>query len=163
MTKTNAMRILDKENISYKVYSYDIKDDLIDGVSVSKKINKKVKEVYKTLVGQSKSQIYVFVIPVNMELDLKKAAKLTKEKKIELINVNNIMKLTGYRRGGCSPIGMRKLYPTFIQEESLELNNIIVSAGEIGLQIQINPEDLAFQIQGKFADIIKQGGDYIEL
>jgi len=155
MTKTNVMRMLDKKEISYDIYSYNIKDDLVDGISVAKKIGKDVKEVYKTLVGEGQSQVYVFIIPVNKELDFKKAAKVTGEKKIQLVNVNDIVKLTGYRRGGCSPIGMKKLYPSFIQEDSLELDKIIVSAGEIGLQIQINPEDLINQIDGKFVNIIK--------
>ncbi|HLR21003.1 MAG TPA: Cys-tRNA(Pro) deacylase [Tissierellaceae bacterium] len=155
MTKTNVMRMLDREEISYDIYSYNIKDDLVDGISVAKKIGKDVKEVYKTLVGEGQSQVYVFIIPVNKELDFKKAARVTGEKKIQLVNVNDIVKLTGYRRGGCSPIGMKKLYPSFIQEDSLELDKIIVSAGEIGLQIQINPKDLINQIDGKFVNIIK--------
>lgn len=155
MAKTNAMRILDMENISYDTYNYDSKDGLVDGVSVAKKIGKDVKEVYKTLVGQGKEQIYVFIIPVDKELDLKKAAAVTGEKKIELVHVKDIMKLTGYIRGGCSPIGMKKLYPSFIQEESLELENMVVSAGKIGLQIQLNPKKLGEQIQGVFVDIIR--------
>lgn len=155
MTKTNAMRILDKEGISYNVYSYNSKDGLVDGVAVAKKIGKNVEEVYKTLVGHGKEQIYVFIIPVDEELDFKKAAIVTNEKKIDLIHVKDITKLTGYIRGGCSPIGMKRLYPSFIQESGLELEKIIVSAGKIGLQIELNPKDLAEQIQGVFTDIIK--------
>ena len=155
MSKTNAMRILDKEKVDYEVLSYEAKDGLIDGISVASKIEKDVKEVYKTLVGQGKEQVYVFIIPVDQELDLKKAAEVTNEKKVELIHVRDIQKLTGYIRGGCSPIGMKKLYPSFIQKDSLDLENIIVSAGKIGLQIQISPRDLAEQIQGRFVDIIK--------
>lgn len=155
MTKTNAMRILDKEGISYNVYSYNSKDGLVDGVSVAKKIGKNIEEVYKTLVGHGKEQIYVFIIPVDEELDFKKAAIVTNEKKIDLIHVKDITKLTGYIRGGCSPIGMKRLYPSFIQESGLELEKIIVSAGKIGLQIELNPKDLAEQIQGVFTDIIK--------
>lgn len=155
MTKTNAVRILDKEKVSYKIYSYDNKDGLVDGVSVAQKIGKDVKKVYKTLVGQGKSQVYVFIIPVHKELDFKKAAKVTQEKKIELINVKDITKLTGYIRGGCSPVGMKRLYPSFIQKDSLEMDKIIVSAGKIGLQIEVNPKDLAKVIQGNFEDIVK--------
>lgn len=155
MGKTNAMRILDKAKTFYEIYSYDSKDGLVDGISVAQKIGKDVKEVYKTLVGQGKEQIYVFIIPVDKELDFKKAALATNEKKIELIHVKDIMRFTGYIRGGCSPIGMKKLYPSFIQEDSLELENIIVSAGKIGLQIQLSPKDLGEQIQGVFLDIIK--------
>ena len=155
MSKTNAMRILDKEKVDYEVLSYEAKDGLIDGISVASKIEKDVKEVYKTLVGQGKEQVYVFIIPVSQELDLKKAAEASNEKKVELVHVKDIQKLTGYIRGGCSPIGMKKLYPSFIQKDSLDLENIIVSAGKIGLQIQISPRDLAEQIQGRFVDIIK--------
>jgi Cys-tRNA(Pro)/Cys-tRNA(Cys) deacylase len=155
MSKTNAMRILDKEKVDYEVLSYEAKDGLIDGISVASKIEKDVKEVYKTLVGQGKEQVYVFIIPVDQELDLKKAAEVTNEKKVELIHVRDIQKLTGYIRGGCSPIGMKKLYPSFIQNDSLDLEKIIISAGKIGLQIQISPKDLAERIQGIFVDIIK--------
>lgn len=155
MSKTNAMRILDKEKVDYEVLSYEAKDGLIDGISVASKIGKDVKEVYKTLVGQGKEQVYVFIIPVDQELDLKKAAEVTNEKKVELIHVRDIQKLTGYIRGGCSPIGMKKLYPSFIQNDSLDLEKIIISAGKIGLQIQISPKDLAERIQGIFVDIIK--------
>ena len=155
MSKTNAMRILDKEKVDYEVLSYEAKDGLIDGISVASKIGKDVKEVYKTLAGQGKEQVYVFIIPVDQELDLKKAAEVTNEKKVELIHVRDIQKLTGYIRGGCSPIGMKKLYPSFIQNDSLDLEKIIISAGKIGLQIQISPKDLAERIQGIFVDIIK--------
>lgn len=155
MTKTNAMRILDKEKINYEILSYESGDGLVDGISVAHKIKRDVKEVYKTLVAHGKEQIYVFIIPVAEELDLKKASEITGEKKVELIHVKDIQKLTGYIRGGCSPIGMKRLYPSFIQEDSLSLKNIIVSAGKIGLQIQINPKDLVGQIQGIFADITK--------
>lgn len=153
MKKTNAMRLLDSKKIPYEIISYDTEDGFIDGESVAKKTDKSLDEVYKTLVGQGKNSIYVFIIPVSSELDLKKAAKITDEKKIELIHVNDILKLTGYIRGGCSPIGMKKLYPSFIQKDSLDLEKIIVSAGKIGLQIQLNPKDLGKIISGEFADI----------
>lgn len=155
MTKTNVMRILDREKIPYDKYSYKLDDGLVDGISVARKINKSVEEVYKTLVGRGESQIYVFIIPVAQELDLKKAATITREKKIELVNVNDIMEISGYRRGGCSPIGMKKLYPTYIQEDSLQVGRIIISAGKIGSQIGIKPKDLAKYIKGEFVDIIK--------
>lgn len=155
MAKTNAMRILDKEKIDYTVFSYDVKDDLIDGISVAHKIGRDTKEVYKTLVGHGKEQTYVFIIPVDKELDLKKASEVANEKKVELVHVKDLQKLTGYIRGGCSPIGMKKLYPSFIQQDALELDDMIVSGGKIGLQIKIAPKDLAEQIQGNFADIIK--------
>lgn len=155
MKKTNAMRLLDSKKIPYNIISYNIDDGLIDGESVAKKIGKDVEEVYKTLVTQGKNEIYVFIIPVDKHLDLKKAAKVTDEKKIELIHVDDILKTTGYIRGGCSPIGMKKAYPSFIQKESLDLQEIIISGGKIGLQIKLNPRDLENIISIQFEDIIK--------
>ncbi|MBC6004947.1 MAG: Cys-tRNA(Pro) deacylase [Paeniclostridium sordellii] len=153
--KTNAMRILDSKKVKYNMLSYDVSDDNIDGVSVANKIGRDVNEVYKTLVthGTSKN-IYVYVIPVHENLDLKKAAKVSGEKKIEMIHVSDINKLTGYIRGGCSPVGMKKLYKTFINETAKNLDTIIVSAGKIGYQIEINPIDLQSVINCSFEDII---------
>ena len=153
--KTNAMRILDSKKVKYNMLSYDVSDDNVDGVSVANKIGRDVNEVYKTLVthGTSKN-IYVYVIPVHENLDLKKAAKVSGEKKIEMIHVSDINKLTGYIRGGCSPVGMKKLYKTFINETAKNLDTIIVSAGKIGYQIEINPIDLQSVINYSFEDII---------
>ncbi len=151
------MRILDTGNIHYGMLSYDNKDGKIDGVSVAQKVNRDVEQVYKTLVTQGSSKgIYVFVIPVEEELDLKKAAKVAKEKKVDMIAVKDIQKWTGYIRGGCSPIGMKKLYPTFIDQHAEKLEKMIVSGGKIGIQIEINPHDLIKVIQGEFAFIIKE-------
>lgn len=154
--KTNAMRILDRENIKYNISTYENKDGKIDGVSVASKIGKNVEQVFKTLVlqGQSK-EIYVFVIPVNEELDLKKSAKVAGEKKVEMIHVKDINKYTGYIRGGCSPIGMKKLYKTFIHSTAENLETIVVSGGKIGMQIELSPKDLTNIINGNFQDIIK--------
>lgn len=153
--KTNAMRILDKNKIDYEVITYDISDDKIDGVSVAEKTGQDVKEVYKTLVTQGLSkEFYVFVIPVAEELDLKKAAKVAGEKKVEMIHVKDITKYTGYIRGGCSPVGMKKLYKTFIHEDAKVLEKICVSGGKKGLQIKLEPKDLIESINGQFADII---------
>lgn len=156
ITKTNAMRILDSNKINYDVLSYENKDGKIDGVSVAEKIGKNVEEVYKTLVTQGNSkEYYVFVIPVNEELDFKKAAKVAGEKSVEMINVNDINKVTGYIRGGCSPIGMKKCYKTFINISAEELDKIIVSGGKIGLQILLDVKDLVDIISAKLEDIIK--------
>ncbi|MCE9653777.1 MAG: Cys-tRNA(Pro) deacylase [Clostridium celatum] len=153
--KTNAMRILDKNKIDYEVITYDISDDKIDGVSVAEKTGQDVKEVYKTLVTQGLSkEFYVFVIPVAEELDLKKAAKVAGEKKVEMIHVKDITKYTGYIRGGCSPVGMKKLYKTFIHEDAKALEKMCVSGGKKGLQIKLEPKDLIESINGQFADII---------
>ena len=153
--KTNAMRILDAHNINYKIYSYDLEKDHIDGVEVAKKIGKDVTEVYKTLVAQGLSkEFYVYVIPVNESLDLKKAAKAASEKNVEMIHVKDINKITGYIRGGCSPIGMKKKYKTYIHETGKNLETITVSAGKIGYQIELKPMDLARAAEAVFVDII---------
>ena len=156
MIKTNAMRILDKMKLEYEVITYDIKDNKIDGISVSKKIDRNEKYVYKTLVtkGSSKS-IYIFLIPVREEIDFKKVSKVTNEKTIEMLDLKELEKYTGYIRGGCSPIGMKKKYKTFIHESALEIETIIVSAGKIGYQIEIVPDLLKNIIEGEFADLIK--------
>lgn len=153
--KTNAMRILDKNKVDYNIISYDTSDGEVDGISVAKKIGKSVNQVYKTLVGQGKEEIYVFIIPVHNELDLKKAAIVTGEKKIELIHVKDILKITGYIRGGCSPLGMKKLYKTYVHESGLILDEIIVSAGKIGLQIEMDPMRLIDIIDAEYLDLIK--------
>lgn len=154
--KTNAMRILDAKKMSYELITYDSFDGKIDGVSVAHKINKDPKYVYKTLVAQGNSkQIYVFIIPVEAELDLKKAAKASGEKKIEMIPVKDIQKLTGYIRGGCSPVGMKKHYPTFIEEQAAKLGRIVVSGGKIGIQLEIELTDLQEIIQARLVDIMK--------
>lgn len=154
--KTNAMRILDKEDIEYSVITYDNKDGKIDGVSVASKINRDIKEVYKTLVTQGNSkELYVFVIPVDEELDLKKGAKVAGEKKIEMIAVKDINKYTGYIRGGCSPIGMKKSYKTFINDTCNNLDTIIVSGGKIGVQVELHVKDLINITRGSVENIIK--------
>lgn len=154
--KTNAMRILDSNKINYKMWSYEVNTDHVDGVEVANQIGKDVTQVYKTLVTQGVSKnIYVFVIPVHENLDLKKAAKAAKEKSVDMIHVKDINKITGYIRGGCSPIGMKKLYNTFINETAKELDTITVSAGKIGYQIELSPLDLQKLINCEFEDIIK--------
>lgn len=152
--KTNAMRILDSKKVQYTISTYENKDGKIDGVSVAQKINKDPREVFKTLVTQgSDRELFVFVIPVESELDLKKAAKAAKEKNVEMIAVKDINKYTGYIRGGCSPIGMKKLYKTFIDSSAKDLDIIVVSGGKIGVQIQLKPSDLIEVTFGEFADI----------
>ena len=156
LIKTNAVRMLDSKKINYELLTYDSSDNNIDGISVANKIGIVKSYVFKTLVTQgTSSQLYVFVIPVDKELNLKEAASLTKEKKIEMINVKDIMKYTGYIRGGCSPIGQKKQYKTFIDESAEKLEYIIISAGKIGYQIKINPIDLANIIEGEFKYLIK--------
>lgn len=154
--KTNAMRILDKEKVEYNIMTYLSEDGKIDGVSVANKIGKDVKTVYKTLVAQSVSKTYyVFIIPVEDELDLKKAAKAAGEKKIEMIPVKDITKVTGYVRGGCSPIGMKKSFPTLLDQQAESLATIIVSGGMIGMQIELDVHSLLAITQATLADISK--------
>ncbi len=155
VNKTNAMRILDSINIDYDCMSYESNDGNIDGVSVAHKTGKDPETVFKTLVatGHSK-ELYVFCIPVEYELDLKKAAKASGEKKIEMLPLRELTKNTGYVRGGCSPIGMKKHYKTFVDESALLQDKILVSAGVIGTQIIIRPDDLIKAAEASYADII---------
>lgn len=155
--KTNAMRILDKNKINYHVITYNSEDGKIDGISVAQKIGKDPEAVYKTLVLQGNSKnIFIFVIPVKEELDLKKAAKVANEKKVEMIPIKDIKKHTGYIRGGCSPVGMKKAYKTFIDESALNLDSMIVSGGKIGIQIELSVKDLQDITRAEIKNIIKQ-------
>ena len=141
--KTNAMRILDKAKAVYTAHFYEAEDGKIDGISVAEKIGYPKEIVYKTLVTVAPSkQYYVFVIPVEKELNLKAAAKAVGEKSVEMIHVVDINKVTGYIRGGCSPVGMKKEYKTVIDESVKELDKFFVSAGKIGAQLEIAPSEL---------------------
>ncbi|WP_316572169.1 Cys-tRNA(Pro) deacylase [Neobacillus sp. YIM B06451] len=158
VSKTNAMRLLDSKKAEYAMLSYEVSDGKVDGVSVAEKIGKPKEMVFKTLVTQGASKnIYVFVIPVEAELDMKKAAKAAGEKKVEMVPVKDIQKLTGYIRGGCSPIGMKKLYKTFIDSSAEHLDWMIVSGGKIGVQIELPPEILIDVIDAEIADLSGQG------
>ena len=154
--KTNAVRLVEKAGIEYTLHTYDVSDGKIDGVSVANKTGQPVEKVFKTLVtvAQSKEH-YVCVIPVAEELDLKKAAKFFGEKKIEMIHQKELLPLTGYIHGGCSPVGMKKPFVTCIDENALLQDTICVSGGKVGLQIELDPEDLAMIASADFGDIIK--------
>lgn len=152
--KTNAMRILEKNKIPYEHISYEC-DEFIDGLHTAEKTGAPIEQSFKTLVAQGKSKgYYVFVVPIAEEVDLKRAAKTAGEKSIEMIHVKDINAVTGYIRGGCTPIGMKKQYPTFIQESALEYDQIYVSGGRIGSTLKLNPKDLAKVCRGQFADFI---------
>lgn len=152
--KTNAMRILEKEKIDYTMHTYE-PGDQIDGVSVATKLGLPLEKVFKTLVTQGKSKdFYVFVIPVAEELNLKAAASAVGEKSVEMIHVKDINKITGYIRGGCSPVGMKKQFKTVIHESAVDLEQMIVSGGKIGFQIELNPIDLARACHASFGAII---------
>ena len=151
-TKTNAIRLLDQQSVPYSLHEYNVVDGQIDGVSVANKIGQPIEMVFKTLVASAgPGKVYVFLIPVDKELDLKAAAKSAGEKKVELIPVKDLLGLTGYIRGGCSPLGMKKLFPTFIDQSAKSLDEMIVSAGKIGMQIQLKPTDLIANTKGEFA------------
>ena len=154
--KTNAMRLLDRNKVEYTTHSYQNEDGKIDVVAVAHKIGKDEACVFKTLVtvGHSKEN-FVFVVPVAQELDMKKAAKAAGEKNIEMIHVKDINKITGYIRGGCSPLGMTKVFTTFVHNTALDCETIVFSGGKIGSQIEMNPNDLPKVIGCEFVDIIK--------
>lgn len=142
-TVTNAMRILRQAGIHFDCASYSVDESDLSGVHAAKELGADPERVFKTLVARGeKTGINVFVIPVAEELDLKKAASACGDKKLELVHVNELFGLTGYIRGGCSPVGMKKKYPTFIDETALLCESIYVSAGQRGLQIVVAPDDL---------------------
>ena len=152
--KTNAMRMLDTAGIMYQVHTYPVEDGAIDAVSVAKKCGEDPEQVFKTLVTQgAHGGYYVFVVPAAGELDLKKAARSVGEKSVSMIPVKDINKVTGYIRGGCSPVGMKKAYVTRIDASAQGQRAIFVSAGRIGQQMEVNPEQLAQVCGAEFADI----------
>lgn len=152
--KTNVMRILDKAKITYKAHTYDHSDGAIDGAAVAEKMGQNPEQVFKTLVTKGAGRdYYVFVVPVLKELDLKKAAKSVGEKHVEMIHVKDINKVTGYIRGGCSPIGMKKQFVTVFDKSAENIETIIVSAGKIGYQIELAPKDLIEIVGAKTSEI----------
>lgn len=151
--KTNAMRILEKQKISYKLIQYEC-DEFIDGLHTAEITGAPVEQTFKTLVAQGKSkQYYVLVIPIADEVNMKAAAKAVGEKSIEMIHVKDITAVTGYVRGGCSPIGMKKQYPTYIHQSAEQYEKIYVSGGRIGTTLCMNPEDLIKVSRSSYADL----------
>lgn len=154
--KTNAMRILDRNEISYEIIHYEC-DEFIDGLHTLEKTGAPAEQSFKTLVLQGKSgQYYVFVVPVADEIDLKAAAKCVGEKSVELLHVRDITAVTGYVRGGCSPLGMKKQFPTIIHASAASYPQIYISGGRIGDTIALNPDDLLRTVRGQYADIIRR-------
>lgn len=143
MTKTNAMRMLDKAKIKYEPIEYEVDENDLSGVSIAKKVGLDCEMVFKTLVAKGdKTGPIVMCIPVDKEIDLKKAASVTKNKKIEMVHVKDLLALTGYVRGGCSPVGMKKKFPTFIDNSCENLEKMTVSAGIKGCQLLLDREEL---------------------
>lgn len=152
--KTNAMRILEKNKIEFERNSYEC-DEFIDAIHIADMLSQPYEQTFKTIVTEGKSRnYYVFALPIDKEINLKKAAKIVGEKNLELIPVKDVNKVTGYIRGGCTPVGMKKLYRTVIHESAKEFEKIIISGGKIGEQIFINPDDLVKVTNAEYADII---------
>ena len=155
-TKTNALRIIESAGVTFQAYEYDIADGMIDAVSIARKIGRAPEEVFKTLVTEDpKHEHFVFVVPACAELDLKKAAKISGKKSIDLIPSKQLLGLTGYIHGGCSPVGMKKNFPTFIDETAILYDTICVSGGRVGLNVAVNPEALVGLTGAGFADLVK--------
>lgn len=154
--KTNAMRMLDKLNIPYTPHTYEC-ENFVDGVQIAELLGEDTAMTFKTLVTVGKSgKYYVFCLPVDREMDLKKCARAVGEKALTPVHVKDILAVTGYIRGGCSPLGMKKPYRTVIHESARELERIIVSGGRLGLQLELAPGDLVKACTGEFADIVME-------
>ena len=154
MTKTNALRILEREKIAFTAREYDISDGEISGPAVAAKMGQEPDRVFKTLVTEGKnSKLYVFVLPSSAELDLKKAAAAADEKQIRMIKSKDLEPKTGYIHGGCSPVGMKKAYTTFIEESAQLFETVFVSGGKIGLQVELSPNSLINLCGAAYADL----------
>ena len=153
--KTNAMRMLDRMKIPYEYETYEC-EDFTDGIETADKLGYDHALVYKTLVTTGKSgEHYVFVIPIEAEIDFNKAAKAVGEKSLEMLHLKNLTKVTGYVRGGCTAIGMKKQFPTVIQKDAEELTQMHVSGGKLGMQLKLAPADLKKAAKAQFADVIR--------
>ncbi len=156
ISKTNAMRILDQNNISYSTGEYEYDESDLSGNHAAEVLGISEDEIFKTLVTRGQdNQLFVFVIPVSGELDLKKAATAAGQKRVEMIHVKELVGLTGYMRGGCSPIGMKKQFPTFVDETAVLFDRIYISAGKRGEQIVLSADDLIDVVNGSYADLTK--------
>ncbi len=159
--KTNVMRILDQKKVPYTAHSYPSGDQAPDGVSVARMLGQDPAAVFKTLVTRGTSGgYYVFDIPVAATLDLKKAAKAVGEKSIAMLPSRELLPLTGYVHGGCSPVGMKKRFPTVFHESCMNQDTICVSAGKIGFQVEVRPADLMALVGASAADVIVEGQDH---
>ena len=156
MTITNAMRLLKQAGIEFDTAEYEVDESDLSGVHLAQQLNVDVDGVFKTLVTRSdKRNLYVFCIPAAQELDLKKCAAVVGEKKVEMIQVKELLGLTGYIRGGCSPVGMKKKFPTVFDETAQLFDRIYVSAGQRGVQMIVDPVQLAEYVDARFEDITK--------
>ena len=157
MTKTNAMRMLDRAKIKYDVLQYDYDESDLSGVHAAAALSLDPNQVFKTLVTRGgKNGLFVFCIPVGAELDLKKCAKCAGVKSLEMIHVKELISLTGYMRGGCSPLGAKKAYPVYMDESAILHEHIFVSAGQRGVQLRLNPDELLRAVAGQYAPLARQ-------
>ena len=157
MTKTNAMRMLDKAKISYEPIEYVVDDNDLSGVTIAAKVGLDCSMVFKTLVARGdKTGPVVMCIPVDKEIDLKKAAKSTGNKSLEMVHVKDLLGLTGYIRGGCSPVGMKKKFATYIDDSCLECEKITVSAGVKGCQLLLSRAELVEFVQGTVCSLVTE-------
>jgi Cys-tRNA(Pro)/Cys-tRNA(Cys) deacylase len=156
INKTNVARLLDKSGIDYELITYDVDETDLSAQHVASQLDEDIRYVFKTIVLQGdKNGYFVCVVPGDNEIDLKKAAKVSGNKKCEPIHMKELLPLTGYIRGGCSPIGMKKPFPTFIHNTAEGMESFYVSAGMRGMQVKLNPHVLADYIKAEFADVIK--------
>ena len=156
--KTNVMRLLDQSKVPYTAHTYPVGDSAPDGVTVAQMLGQDPDAVFKTLVAKGASGgCYVFSIPVAATLDLKKAARAVGEKSVAMLPARELLPLTGYVHGGCSPVGMKKRFPTVFHESCLERETICVSAGKVGFQVEVNPEPLIAMVGGMTADVTVEG------
>ena len=157
INKTNVARLLDKAKIAYQLVPYEVDENDLSATHVAEQLGENVEQVFKTLILHGdKSGYFVCVIPGADEVDLKKAAKVSGNKKCEMIPVEELLPLTGYIRGGCSPIGMKKHFPTYIHQSAGQYDTIYISAGQRGLQVQIAPDDLIREVRAEVADLIAE-------
>ena len=155
MNKTNAMRLLDKAGIKYECFEYEVDENDLSGIHIARQLGLPCEIVFKTLTARGdKNGINVFCVPVNCEIDLKKAAAVSKNKRVELLSVKELLPTTGYIRGGCSPVGMKKKFPTYIDETAMLFEKITVSSGVRGCQLMLSPVHLAEFTGADFCDII---------
>ena len=156
MNKTNAMRLLDKAGIKYECLEYEVDENDLSGIHIAQQVGLPCEMMFKTLTARGdKNGINVFCVPVNCEIDLKKAAAVSNNKRVELLSVKELLPATGYIRGGCSPIGMKKKFPTYIDETATIIDEIAISAGMVGEQIILSPDDLAKAVNAEFCDLTR--------
>ena len=154
--KTNALRMLDRDKIPYEIKTYEYDEEHLSGEHVASQVDMDAGDIYKTLVLHEDHDYLVCCIPVLEEIDLKKLAKLSGHKKVEMLHMKDLLGLTGYIRGGCSPVGMKKKFPTYIEETAVLFDKIAVSAGMRGVQILIDPEQLAAYTEAAFAPLVRE-------